>query len=52
MRSSPGVPASGEGNPMAVERSYARLGIFTVIILVVVLATAVLFIQHMRGVAP
>ncbi len=34
---------------MAVERSYARLGIFIVIMLVVVLATAVLFIQRMRS---
>ncbi len=34
---------------MAVERSYARLGFFIVVGLVVVLATALLFIQRMRS---
>jgi len=34
---------------MAVEKSYARLGLFIVVALVVVLATAVLFIQRMRS---
>ena len=34
---------------MAVEKSYARLGFFIVVALVVVLATAVLFIQRMRS---
>ncbi|WP_035349871.1 MlaD family protein [Edaphobacter aggregans] len=34
---------------MAVEKSYARLGLFIVVVLVVVLATAVLFIQRMRS---
>jgi paraquat-inducible protein B len=34
---------------MTVERSYARLGLFIVVVLVVVLATAVLFIQRMRS---
>jgi phospholipid/cholesterol/gamma-HCH transport system substrate-binding protein/paraquat-inducible protein B len=34
---------------MAVDRSYARLGLFLVIGLVVILATALLFIQRMRS---
>jgi hypothetical protein len=34
---------------MAVEKSYARLGFFIVVVLVVVLATAVLFIQRMKN---
>ena len=34
---------------MAVEKSYTRLGLFLVIALVVVLATALLFIQRMRS---
>ena len=34
---------------MAVERSYARLGLFLVVVLVVVLATALLFIQRWRS---
>jgi hypothetical protein len=34
---------------MAVEKSYARLGLFIVVALVVVLATGVLFIQRMRS---
>ena len=34
---------------MAVERSYARLGLFLVVALVVVLATALLFIQRLRS---
>ena len=34
---------------MAVEKSYARLGLFLVIAIVVVLATALLFIQRMRS---
>ena len=34
---------------MTVERSYARLGLFIVVVLVVVLATAVLFIKRMRS---
>ena len=34
---------------MAVERSYARLGLFVVVALVVILATALLFIQRMRS---
>ena len=34
---------------MAVEKSYARLGFFLVVALVVVLATALLFIQRMRS---
>jgi paraquat-inducible protein B len=34
---------------MAVEKSYARLGFFIVVSLIVVLATAVLFIQRMRS---
>ncbi len=34
---------------MAVEKSYARLGFFMVVVLVVVLATAVLFIQRMKS---
>jgi ABC-type transporter Mla subunit MlaD len=34
---------------MAVEKSYARLGFFMVVVLVVVLATAVLFIQRMKN---
>jgi paraquat-inducible protein B len=34
---------------MAVERSYARLGLFLVVALVVVIATALLFIQRWRG---
>ena len=34
---------------MAVEKSYARLGFFIVVVLVVILATAVLFIQRMRS---
>ena len=33
---------------MAVEKSYARLGLFLVVVLVVVLATAVFFIQRLR----
>jgi ABC-type transporter Mla subunit MlaD len=33
---------------MAVEKSYARLGFFIVVVLTVVLATAVLFIQRLR----
>ena len=33
---------------MAVEKSYARLGLFLVVALVVVLATALLFIQRLR----
>jgi len=33
---------------MAVEKSYARLGLFIVVAVVVILATAVLFIQRMR----
>jgi len=33
---------------MAVEKSYARLGLFLVVALVVVLATAVFFLQRMR----
>ena len=34
---------------MAVEKSYTRLGLFLVVILVVVLATALLFIQRFRS---
>jgi len=34
---------------MAVEKSYARLGLFLVIAIVVILATALLFIQRMRS---
>jgi HAMP domain-containing protein len=34
---------------MAVEKSYARLGFFIVVALVVVLATAVFFIQRWRS---
>ena len=34
---------------MAVEKSYARLGLFLVVGLVVVLATAIFFIQRMRS---
>src|SRR6476620_2365692 len=34
---------------MAVEKSYARLGLFLVIAIVVALATALLFIQRMRS---
>jgi paraquat-inducible protein B len=34
---------------MAVEKSYARLGLFLVVTLIVVLATAFLFIQRMRS---
>jgi paraquat-inducible protein B len=34
---------------MAVQKSYARLGLFVVVALVVVLATAFLFIQRMRS---
>jgi len=34
---------------MAVEKSYARLGFFMVVVLIVVLATAVLFIQRMKS---
>jgi len=34
---------------MAIEKSYTRLGLFIVVVLVVVLATAVLFIQRMRS---
>jgi paraquat-inducible protein B len=34
---------------MAVEKSYTRLGLFIVVALLVVLATAVLFIQRMRS---
>src|SRR6478752_7296509 len=34
---------------MAVEKSYARLGLFLVIAMVVVLATGLLFIQRMRS---
>jgi hypothetical protein len=34
---------------MAVEKSYARLGLFLVVVLVVVLATAFLFIQRWRS---
>jgi ABC-type transporter Mla subunit MlaD len=34
---------------MAVEKSYARLGFFIVVALVVILATAVIFIQRMRS---
>jgi len=33
---------------MAVEKSYARLGLFIVVAVVVIIATAVLFIQRMR----
>jgi ABC-type transporter Mla subunit MlaD len=40
---------SKEGNQMAVEKSYARLGLFIVIVLTVVVATGVLFIQRMRS---
>ena len=34
---------------MAVEKSYARLGLFLVVVLVVVLATALLFVQRWRS---
>jgi phospholipid/cholesterol/gamma-HCH transport system substrate-binding protein len=34
---------------MAVEKSYARLGLFIVIVLIVIFATAVLFIQRMKS---
>jgi paraquat-inducible protein B len=34
---------------MAVEKSYARLGLFIVVAVVVILATALLFIQRMRS---
>ena len=34
---------------MAVKKSYARLGFFIVVVLIVVLATAVLFIQRLRS---
>src|SRR6187551_1422271 len=34
---------------MAVEKSYTRLGLFLVIAVVVILATALLFIQRMRS---
>ena len=34
---------------MAVEKSYARLGLFLVVVLVIVLATALLFIQRWRS---
>ena len=33
---------------MSVERSYARLGLFIAIALIVILGTAVLFIQRVR----
>ena len=33
---------------MAVEKSYARLGLFIVVVLIVVLATSVLFIQRLK----
>ena len=33
---------------MAVEKSYARLGLFLVIAIIVILATGLLFIQRMR----
>jgi paraquat-inducible protein B len=42
-------PQIREGNQMAVEKSYARLGFFIVVTLVVVLATAVFFIQRWRS---
>ena len=34
---------------MAVERSYARLGLFVILTLVVILATATLFVQRLRS---
>jgi phospholipid/cholesterol/gamma-HCH transport system substrate-binding protein len=34
---------------MAIEKSYARLGLFLVVVLVVILATALLFIQRLRS---
>jgi len=34
---------------MAAEHSYARLGFFLVVVLVVVLATGLLFIQRLRS---
>ena len=34
---------------MAFEKSYARLGLFIVVVLIVVLATTVLFIQRLKG---
>ena len=34
---------------MAVEKSYARLGLFLVVGLVVILATALIFIQRLRS---
>ena len=34
---------------MAVEKSYARLGLFLVVVMIVILATAVLFIERMRS---
>src|SRR6187397_847426 len=34
---------------MAVEKSYARLGLFLVVAIVVILATGLLFIQRMRS---
>ncbi len=34
---------------MAVDKSYARLGFFLVVVLVVVLATTLLFVQRLRS---
>ena len=34
---------------MAVEKSYARLGLFIVVVMVVILATALLFVQRLRS---
>src|SRR5215469_3327716 len=37
-----------EGNPMPVEKSYARLGAFIMVTMLVVLLTAIFFIQRMK----
>src|SRR6476619_5277877 len=44
----PQYPLVREGNQMAVEKSYTQLGFFIVVGVVVILATALLFIQRMR----
>src|SRR6516164_6307462 len=44
----PERPWIKEGNLMSVERSYAGLGLFIAVALIVILGTAVIFIQRLR----
>ena len=48
-RSSPAAAASQGVSMMAAEKSYARLGLFVVIGVAIILATGLFFVQQMRS---